>query len=305
MSMFIADEYDKHSLIPEIISHMKRRHTMVNSIGSSSMVGMHRPDPQDFFKKVDSDNSGGISQTELKSLSDNLQKMTGKTLDTSDEAFSSYDSNGDGSLSSDELKSVLDQGGFGPPSGAEGMAPPPPSQDQATASYAANSGDDSLSALITNLQSLLDKLSSESDSSDSSTDSSSTNNVSTAQAQRPDPKDFFKKVDIDGSGDISQSELKSLAGEMKSNTGTTIDTSDEAFNTYDTNSDGVLSQDELKGVMDKHRPAPPQTASNDQTSSTAVSTQDQISVLRDLLNSLSKISNSSNDRSDSLLSITT
>ncbi len=128
---------------------------MVNSIGGSSMVGMHRPDPQDFFKKVDSDSSGGISQTELKTLSDNLQKMTGKTLDASDEAFSSYDSNGDGSLSSDELKSVLDKSGFGPPSGAEGMVPPPPSQDQATASYAANSGDDSLSALITSLQSLL------------------------------------------------------------------------------------------------------------------------------------------------------
>jgi Ca2+-binding EF-hand superfamily protein len=283
---------------------------MVNSIGGSSMIGMHRPGPQDFFQKVDSDSSGGISQAELKTLSDNLQKMTGKTLDASDEAFSSYDSNGDGSLSSDELKSVLDQGGFGPPSGAEGMAPPPPSQDQATASYAANSGDDSLSALITNLQSLIDKLSSKSDS----TDSSSTDNVSTAQAQRPDPKDFFKKVDTDGSGDISKSELKNLAEDMKNNTGTTIDTSNEAFNTYDTNGDGVLSQDELKGVMDKNRPTPPhghgegmrtQTASNEQTSSTAVNMQDQLSVLRDLLNKLTNIQSSNNDSADSLLSITT
>ncbi len=284
---------------------------MVNSIGGSSMVGMHRPNPQDFFKKVDSDSSGGISQAELKTLSDNLQKMTGKTLDASDEAFSSYDSNGDGSLSSDELKSVLDKSGFGPPSGGEGMAPATTSQDQATASYAANSGDDSLSALITNLQSLIDKLSSESDS----TDSSSTDNVSTAQAhQRPDPKDFFKKVDTDGSGDISKSELKNLAEDMKNNTGTTIDTSDEAFNTYDTNGDGVLSQDELKGVMDKNRPTPPhghgegmraQTASNEQTSSTAVNMQDQLSVLRDLLNKLTNIQSSNNDSADSLLSITT
>ena len=283
---------------------------MVNSIGGSSMVGMHRPNPQDFFKKVDSDSSGGISQAELKTLSDNLQKMTGKTLDASDEAFSSYDSNGDGSLSSDELKSVLDKSGFRPPSGAEGMAPPPPSQDQATASYAANSGDDSLSALITNLQSLIDKLSSKSDS----TDSSSTDNVSTAKAQRPDPKDFFKKVDTDGSGDISKSELKSLAEDIKNNTGTTIDTSDEDFNTYDTNGDGVLSKDELKDVMDKNRPTPPhgpgegmraQTASNEQTSSTAVNMQDQLSVLRDLLNKLTNIQSSNNDSADSLLSITT
>jgi Ca2+-binding EF-hand superfamily protein len=282
---------------------------MVNSIGGSSMVGMHRPDPQDFFKKVDSDSSGGISQAELKTLSDNLQKINGKTLDASDEEFSTYDSDGDGALSSDELKSLLEKSGFGPPAGGQGMAPPPP-QEQATASYTENTGDDTVSALIKSLQSLIEELSSKNEG----VDSSSTDGVGAAKAQRPDPKKFFDKVDSDGSGDISQSELASLAGEMKNRTGISIDTSAEAFSAYDVNGDGVLSQDELKGVMDKNRPEPPhgpgegkraQTTSNGETSSTVVNLQDQISVLRDLLEKLTSMQSSNNETADSLLSITT
>jgi Ca2+-binding EF-hand superfamily protein len=283
---------------------------MVNSISGSSMAGMYRPDPQDFFKKVDSDGSGGISQAELKTLAENLQKINGKALDVGDEAFSTYDSDGDGALSSDELKSLLEKSGFGPPAGGEGMAPPPPPQEQATASYTENTGDDTVSALIKGLQSLIDQLSSESDSEDSNL----INGGSAAKAQRPDPKEFFDKVDGDGSGDISQSELASLAGEMKNRTGISIDTSSEAFSAYDVSGDGVLSQDELKGFMDKNRPEPPhgqgegmraQTTSNGQTSATAVTLQDQISVLRDLLEKLTSMQSSNNETADSLLSITT
>jgi len=283
---------------------------MVNGISGSSMVGMYRPDPQDFFKKVDSDGSGGISQAELKTLADNLQKINGKTLDVSDEEFSTYDSDGDGALSSDELKSLLEKSGFGPPAGGQGMAPPPPPQEQATASYTENTGDDTVSALIKSLQSLIEELSSK----DEGVDSSSTDGVGAAKAQRPDPKEFFDKVDSDGSGDISQSELASLAGEMKNRTGISIDTNAEAFSAYDVDGDGVLSQDELKGVMDKNRPEPPhgpgegkraQMTSDGQTSSTVVTLQDQISVLRDLLEKLTSMQSSNNDSADSLLSITT
>jgi Ca2+-binding EF-hand superfamily protein len=98
----------------------------MSSIGSIGASGMQRPDPMGMFKKTDSDGSGGISQTELKSLSDSIKEKTGNTLDASSEAFAGYDSDGNGSLSGEELKTVLDNSGFGPSQGMQGMAPPPP-----------------------------------------------------------------------------------------------------------------------------------------------------------------------------------
>jgi Ca2+-binding EF-hand superfamily protein len=286
---------------------------MVNSIGGSGMAGMCRPDPKEFFSKVDSDGSGGISQAELKTLSENLEKISGKPLDASDEAFSIYDSDGDGSLSADELKSVLDNSGFGPPSAGEGMAPPPPPQDQVSSSYGANSGNDTVAELVKTLQSLIDQLSSE--------NTTTTNGESTAGANRPDPNEFFNKVDMDGSGGISQSELKSLSDDMKSRTGSGIDTSDEVFAKYDVGGDGVLSQDELKKVMDDNRPKmahgdggppPPPPGRMEQSSSTASSSsgslEDQIAILRNLIDKLSNIGSSNSDNSDggsSILSVTT
>jgi Ca2+-binding EF-hand superfamily protein len=286
---------------------------MVNSIGGSSAGNIYRPDPQEIFKKIDTDNSGGISQAELKAFSEDMQKKTGQTLDSGDTAFTTYDTDGSGTLSTEELNSLLESNNPGPPAGAgQGMAPPPPPPpDQATAAYSANSGQDTLSSLISSLQDLLDKLSSDGDSDDSS----STDSVGTSTSPRPDPLDFFNKVDSDGSGEISQAELKTLAEDMKNTTGGSIDTGDEAFKMYDTNGDGSLSQDELKTVMDNSRSGPPhgpgigmrpQLSSTEQTDSSASdSLQSQISMLRDLLNRLSEIDKTNSSGSDSLLNITT
>ncbi len=62
--------------------------------------------------------------------------------------------------------------------------------------------------------------------------------------KRPDPAEMFKKVDSDGNGGISQSELDAMAGEMEAKTGKTLDMS-EAVTTYDLDGDGLLSQDEM------------------------------------------------------------
>jgi len=110
----------------------------IGSIGMNSMNGMQHPDTLGIFKKTDSDGSGGVSQAELKKLADVIKEKTGKTLDVSNDAFKTYDSNSDGSLSVDELKAVLDNSGFGPPQGMQGMGPPPPPPQQATNSYNAN-----------------------------------------------------------------------------------------------------------------------------------------------------------------------
>lgn len=283
---------------------------MVNSIGSSGMQGI----PQDFFKKVDSDGSGGVSQAELKTLAEDIQKNSGKTISVDDKSFAGYDTDGNGTLSAEELKGVLDSSGFGPNHGVQdGMAPPPPPQ-QAANSYdanASNSEQDTLASLIDNLKTLLEKLSSGSGNTDSNTSETS----SLQQNQRPDPQDFFKKVDTDGSGGISKDELKVLADNMQKMTGQTLDASEEAFASYDSNGDGSLSADELKAAMEKNGFAPPgpplggmrtESASGGQAAqTTAVSGKDQITELRDLLNTLSKYSESDNSTSDSLLSVTT
>jgi Ca2+-binding EF-hand superfamily protein len=113
---------DRYRLCKGTVQPKTRRLIMISGIGSynSYMNCMQteraRPDPADMFNKVDSDGSGGISQSELETLVENISDKTGNSIDTTD-ALSTYDTDGDGELSMDELKSFMD---------ASGMAPPPP-----------------------------------------------------------------------------------------------------------------------------------------------------------------------------------
>ena len=99
---------------------------MVNGIGSynncmsymQTQTARSRPDPAEMFNKVDSDGSGGISQSELGTFAQNISSKTGNSIDTAD-AVSTYDADGDGELSGEELKSFMDASGVRPP-------PPPP-----------------------------------------------------------------------------------------------------------------------------------------------------------------------------------
>ena len=87
---------------------------------------------------------------------------------------------------------------------------------------------------------------------------SSIGSVGASSMQRPDPLGVFKKTDSDGSGGVSQAELKNLAAVIKEKTGKTFDVSNDTFKTYDSNSDGSLSGDELKSVLDNSGFGPPQ-----------------------------------------------
>jgi Ca2+-binding EF-hand superfamily protein len=77
------------------------------------------PNPAEMFNKVDSDGSGGISQSELETFVEGISSKTGNSIDTTD-AISTYDVDGNGELSSDELKSFM-QATIGPPRGMMGM----------------------------------------------------------------------------------------------------------------------------------------------------------------------------------------
>ncbi|HIJ81148.1 MAG TPA: hypothetical protein HPP76_05520 [Desulfuromonadales bacterium] len=171
----------------------------MSSIGSIGASSMQRPDPLGIFKKTDSDGSGGVSQAELKNLAAVIKEKTGKTFDVSNDSFNSYDTNSDGSLSGDELKSVLDNSGFGPPQGMQGMQgmgpPPPPPPQQATDSYESNSssyGQESVSALVDTLKTLLEKITTHSDGSHNST--SDQNSSNSLQDQSAELKKLLKAL---------------------------------------------------------------------------------------------------------------
>jgi hypothetical protein len=151
----------------------------MSSIGSIGASSMQRPDPLGIFKKTDSDGNGGVSQAELKNLATVIKEKTGKTFEVTNDTFNNYDTNSDGSLSGDELKSVLDNSGFGPPQGMQGMGPPPPPPQQATDSYESNSsryGQETVSSLVDSLKALLEKITTSNSESNqqSSSDQSST-----------------------------------------------------------------------------------------------------------------------------------
>ena len=88
---------------------------------SSSSTPQTRPDPEEMFKKLDSDNSDGLNKDELDVWAEDFSKMTGQTIDTAD-AISTYDADGDGELSRTEMDTMmkaLQEKSGGPP-------PPPP-----------------------------------------------------------------------------------------------------------------------------------------------------------------------------------
>ena len=150
--------------------------TMQQGMGMMGMHGGHHGKEGDLFTALDTDGSGGVSQSELDTWATNMSSETGKTLDTS-KAISTYDTDGNGELSSTEFKSFLDASGIKPP-------PPPESSESNASTTTANSvlskydtnGDGVLSA--TELQAYLDDI-----SSTSSTDSSSSSSLNSIVAK--------------------------------------------------------------------------------------------------------------------------
>jgi Ca2+-binding EF-hand superfamily protein len=96
---------------------------------SSSSATQTRPDPEETFKKLDSDNSNGLKQDELDVWAEDFSKMTGQNVDTAD-AISTYDADRDGELSRTEMDTMmkaLQEKSGGPP-------PPPPEMMTGTSS---------------------------------------------------------------------------------------------------------------------------------------------------------------------------
>ncbi|MHB1015668.1 MAG: hypothetical protein ACYC2W_10380 [Desulfurivibrionaceae bacterium] len=293
---------------------------MVNSISSSGSYALQqallamqqqpRTGPQDLFKKVDTDASGGVSQSELTTLAQNIGSTTGQTLNVDNAAFTGYDADANGTLSGKEFMDALQSSGLFSAAGTDGTGTSSTTKDQAVAAYSATSGGDALSSLIAGLQNLLQQLQSGSD--DQSTSGTSTASVGHHHGGHHGG-DFFKKVDTDGSGGVSMDELSAMATDIQDKTGQTISVNKDTFAAADSDGDGQLNADELKTFMEKSGfvpPAPPggmamgtssgttQTASASSTDSTSSSSttasQKQIDLLKIMLEQLTTLSTDAN-----------
>jgi Ca2+-binding EF-hand superfamily protein len=97
---------------------------------------------------------------------------------------------------------------------------------------------------------------------------SSINSMSSAMSmvrQSPPPdRDVFQLVDADSDGLVSKTELETLATGIEEVTGTSIDV-DEALTSFDTDQDGALSGEELRGLMSSIGFAPPGMSNTENT----------------------------------------
>lgn len=251
----------------------------ISGISSSSisvMLQNMQSKAADKFKELDTDSNGGLDKTELSAMAKELSKMTGKTLNI-DDAMTTYDANGDGKLSQDETDTMMQQT----------LGTPSNSGAQAMKAYQANSGnDDQMSILLNMLEQAQNSSATSSASSTSNSGSDqlsalldmlnqTTDSASTANS-RPNPDEMFKKLDSDGSGGLSQTELDTWAKDFSSMTGQTIDTKN-AISTYDKDGDGALSKTEMDTMMKSLQKE--SGATTDQTHSS----NDQFSILQQLL----------------------
>ena len=158
------------------------------------------PSPERLLSKIDTDGSGGVSDTELQGLLDDVAKKTGVSSQTSAaDLVKQYDANGDGSLNADELGKTL-----------QSVLPPPPS----TMAFAQSRGGEGSSS------------------------------ATSATGQAAD--DLFGKVDSDGDGAVSKTELQALLEAMSGGTASQAGvSSDDVFSQLDADGDGSLTQAEF------------------------------------------------------------
>lgn len=96
-----------------------------------------------------------------------------------------------------------------------------------------------------------------------------------AQGSGPDFSKMFSKLDADSSGSLDATETASLADMISKATGTTTKAAD-LIKTYDTNGDGVLSEEETTTALEANRPegppSPPENTANQADASDALTT---------------------------------
>ncbi|MGO9145183.1 MAG: hypothetical protein ACLQDF_02345 [Desulfomonilia bacterium] len=276
---------------------------MVSGISSSNSYMNYM-----LFEALDTDGSGGISQSELDTWAKKMSSVTGTTIDTAN-AVSTYGTNG--VLSADELNSFMEstmQQGMG------FASIPPASQDSSD-----SSGSTDLFNAITGGSSTMTQAELDTWATDMSQATGNTIDTTSAMStygtdgtlsasefqsflaangiQPPTSQDssdssasteLFNAI-TGGSSTMTQAELDTWATDMSQATGNTIDTT-SAMSTYGT--DGTLTSSEFQSFLDANGisapqnagmapppPPPPFSGSSETSSSTTSSTSSADSII--------------------------
>lgn len=121
---------------------------LLDKLSSKEMQGPPPPpppSPEERFAELDTDDNGGLSQTELDVLAEDLAAKTGTELDT-EAAIKQYDTDGDNQLNQDEMDAMMQElrDTFGPPPRTDAGA----SMQEMVASYLEGADSDSVNKLI-------------------------------------------------------------------------------------------------------------------------------------------------------------
>jgi len=199
-----------------------------------------RPKPPD-FSKLDADSSGGLSKAELQALFSDTSETDSVSSSKTDELFSKLDTDSDGSISESELKAG---------------APKPPSQD--------SSG--SLASM-----------------------GMSTESFASMMGPPPPPPPSLSELDSDDDGTITKSEFGLSTTSSTSDTTSSTDESklEELFAKIDSDGDGSLSSTEVadfeSAMKEAHgpqgMPPPPPPSDSEDSSSTSDTLQQLLSAL--------------------------
>jgi Ca2+-binding EF-hand superfamily protein len=236
--------------------------TSISSVSSSawSGMGMQRsqraaPSPERLMSKIDTDQSGGVNDTELQGLLDKVAEKTGTQLSAAD-VLTQFDADGNGQLSSDELGKTM-----------QSILPPPSTMDFAQQRASGSSSADGTAGTGEAGDDLFAKVDTDGDNAISSTELQALLEAmsgGTASQTGVSSDDAFSALDSDGDGSLTQAEFDAgrptgqggpgggvggpggmppppPAGAAQGSNSSTASTEDDAL---DTNGDGVVSLSE-------------------------------------------------------------
>ncbi len=236
--------------------------TSISSVSSSawSGMGMQRsqraaPSPERLMSKIDTDQSGGVNDTELQGLLDKVAQKTGTQLSAAD-VLTQFDADGNGQLSSDELGKTM-----------QSILPPPSTMDFAQQRASGSSSADGTAGTGEAGDDLFAKVDTDGDNAISSTELQALLEAmsgGTASQTGVSSDDAFAALDSDGDGSLTQAEFDAgrpagqgghgggvggpggmppppPAGAAQGSDSSTASAQDDAL---DTNGDGVVSLSE-------------------------------------------------------------
>jgi len=258
---------------------------MVSGISGSSTAGYllqtqamkNKHDPAEIFKTIDTDGSGGVSPSELDTLMEKISSDAGRTIDTTS-TISTYDTDGNGELDNTEMDAFM-RSTMQPGNGPMGMQGGPGNLFHALDTDSSDGV--SLSELETWAQ-----------------------NMSADTGNTIDTTDAITAYDMDGSGELSSTELKSFLEASgvpspqtamapppppppgNSGTSSASTSADSVISEYDTDGDGVLSSTELQAYLNDQSSSDSSLFAKALSAYTSTLESDQTSFLADLFKSI-------------------